>query len=178
MDLTKKGGYENEDKLEEMRMGNPSNLEFKPKGPERKSEEIKINYSEKLGQGNFGAVYRGKWGTVSVAVKILLSPENKEKFLKEEKIASELHHPGIISYYGWSIVETNKPVMIFELASYGRFDHYLMQHKFRLDIVDLLALATQIADSMNYLATKNLIHSGIFVLVMLFHFFNSFQKKI
>jgi hypothetical protein len=42
----------------------------------------KVEVQEKIGEGNFGEVWRGRWGETEVALK-KLSKENSEDFKKE-----------------------------------------------------------------------------------------------
>jgi len=62
---------------------------------------------ERLGEGGFGIVYRATHTVLGreAAVKVLFDhiardPDNKERFLREARLASALEHPGIVSVLG------------------------------------------------------------------------------
>ncbi len=56
---------------------------------------------EAIGSGSGGAVYRAKREKVGgdVALKVLLHPEEREPFLREQRIHASLIHPGIPRYH-------------------------------------------------------------------------------
>jgi WD40 repeat protein len=64
----------------------------------------KFNILECVGQGSFGTVYRARDASADrdVAIKVPLAAvfeksEHRDRFLREARLASQLHHPGIVT---------------------------------------------------------------------------------
>lgn len=66
-----------------------------------------ITLDEKIGEGGYGEVFKGKWLGQDVAVKEFgRHSKNKAKlnnFIKEIQVISNLRHPAIVLYMGMSI---------------------------------------------------------------------------
>ncbi|KAK3425983.1 hypothetical protein EUGRSUZ_F02520 [Eucalyptus grandis] len=88
------------------------------------------SFSEKLGQGGFGAVYKGKIGDGSlVAVKILIeSKSSSEEFINEVVSISRTSHINVISLLGFCY-ERNKRALIFEYMPNGSLDMFISSGK-------------------------------------------------
>ncbi|KAL3735287.1 hypothetical protein ACJRO7_024421 [Eucalyptus globulus] len=88
------------------------------------------SFSEKLGQGGFGAVYKGKIGDGSlVAVKILIeSKSSLEEFINEVVSFSRTSHINVISLLGFCY-ERNKRALIFEYMPNGSLDMFISSGK-------------------------------------------------
>lgn len=70
--------------------------------------------TELIGRGNYGEVYRGKYGQRDVAIKCMKT-DNKnrmcvEKFLDEAKIMRDLQHKNIVRLYG--VCTQEEPIFI------------------------------------------------------------------
>ena len=56
-----------------------------------------IELGEKVGHGNFGEVFKGKWrGQVEVAVKTLKDEQGWDELSKELEVLKKLHHPNLV----------------------------------------------------------------------------------
>jgi len=66
-------------------------------------EDVEIDYSQTMGSGEYGNVYRAKWKKANVVVKVFhsLSNENRDWIIQEIQIMTKLHHPNIIQMYGY-----------------------------------------------------------------------------
>ncbi|KAL9643691.1 hypothetical protein ABK040_016141 [Willaertia magna] len=77
-------------------------------------EEIKIQ--KKIGEGGCGTVYSAKWGDNTVAIKsIKISDDNDEEnedFEREVSLLSSLRHPNIVTFYGVTITDKSKYMVI------------------------------------------------------------------
>jgi len=79
-------------------------------------------FSEKLGEGSFGAVYKGKWNEKNVALKKLvvevLSKEEEAEFKGEALVQAGLHHENIVELIGICL-ERAKYTLVMELMPKG-----------------------------------------------------------
>ncbi|XP_056162914.1 LEAF RUST 10 DISEASE-RESISTANCE LOCUS RECEPTOR-LIKE PROTEIN KINASE-like 2.4 isoform X2 [Syzygium oleosum] len=84
------------------------------------------SFSEKLGQGGFGVVYKGKIGDGSlVAVKILTeSKSSSDEFINEVVSISRTSHINVITLLGFCY-EGNKRALIFEYMPNGSLDKFI-----------------------------------------------------
>ncbi|KAG2310547.1 hypothetical protein Bca52824_022104 [Brassica carinata] len=106
----------------------------KEAGPRRfayKDLEIATNRfspQRKLGEGGFGAVYRGFLNEIDmfVAVKKLSgrSRQGKREFLTEVKIISKLRHRNLVQLIGWCS-EKHEYLLIYEFMPNGSLDTHL-----------------------------------------------------
>ena len=56
-----------------------------------------IQIGDRVGVGNFGEVFKGKWrGQVEVAVKTLKDEQGGDEFNKEAEVLKTLHHPNLV----------------------------------------------------------------------------------
>ncbi|XP_044505186.1 PR5-like receptor kinase [Mangifera indica] len=87
---------------------------------------ITKSFSEKLGQGGYGNVYKGKLPNGRlVAVKILKkSKGNGEEFINEMASMSRTSHVNIVSLLGFCF-ERNKRALIYEFMCNGSLDKFL-----------------------------------------------------
>ncbi|KAG0500195.1 hypothetical protein HPP92_000267 [Vanilla planifolia] len=87
---------------------------------------ITNNFKEKLGQGGFGSVFKGKLpGGYLVAVKILGNfMDNGEDFINEVSTIGTIHHVNIVQLIGFCAEGTNR-ALIYEYMSNGSLDKYI-----------------------------------------------------
>ncbi|CAF1621235.1 unnamed protein product, partial [Adineta ricciae] len=120
---------------------------------------------DKLGQGNFGEVHRGKYRNVPVAVKVLretnrqLTPKDRTNFINEALLLKTYKHKQIVSFYG--IAAYREPLMIvMELVEKGSLNTYLEKNR---DICasKLTQMCYEIAKGMAYLESCNVIHRDL-----------------
>ncbi|XP_030527309.1 LEAF RUST 10 DISEASE-RESISTANCE LOCUS RECEPTOR-LIKE PROTEIN KINASE-like 2.5 [Rhodamnia argentea] len=84
------------------------------------------SFSEKLGQGGFGAVYKGKMRDgCLVAVKILMdSRSSPEEFINEVVSISRTSHVNVITLLGFCY-EGKRRALVFEYMPNGSLDKFL-----------------------------------------------------
>ncbi|KAL6952462.1 receptor protein-tyrosine kinase [Sarracenia purpurea var. burkii] len=142
-----------------------------------------ITILEKIGEGLFGEVYKGRLHSIdnekehveTVAVKRLKRIANEKTlhdFLNEIDITSSFHHPNILTLVGVCPQEnTSPPWMIFEYMSFGDLADVLRNsnHEFwesgrdlpTLSAEALLSISSQIAAGMEYLAAQRFVHRDL-----------------
>ncbi|PON53113.1 GPCR kinase [Parasponia andersonii] len=115
------------------------------------------SFAEKIGQGGFGAVFKGRLlDGCLVAVKLLNeSKENGEDFINEVASIGRTSHVNIITLLGFCY-EKNKRVLIYEYMPNGSLDKFIFNEKSlsttcRLEWRILFDIATGIARGLEYL---------------------------
>ncbi|GLT91844.1 hypothetical protein SLE2022_097120 [Rubroshorea leprosula] len=85
-------------------------------------------YRDKLGEGGFGAVYKGKLSDgCQVAVKVLNSAkDNGEAFINEVASISKTSHVNIVTLFGFCF-EGHKRALIYEFMSNGSLEKFIRQ---------------------------------------------------
>eukprot|EP01090_Pellita_catalonica_P001893 TRINITY_DN11607_c0_g1_i1.p1 TRINITY_DN11607_c0_g1~~TRINITY_DN11607_c0_g1_i1.p1 ORF type:complete len:598 (-),score=77.58 TRINITY_DN11607_c0_g1_i1:143-1936(-) len=131
-------------------------------------DEKDIELGKKIGGGAFGEVYKGKWRTVTVAIKALRMSERspKEKlmqdFLSEVSLLRGLRHPNVVQFFGMSFLTSqNMSVFVTEFLPDGDLLNYLRANGWALTLPKLLNIARAIASGMDYLASNNVIHRDL-----------------
>ncbi|XP_074342300.1 LEAF RUST 10 DISEASE-RESISTANCE LOCUS RECEPTOR-LIKE PROTEIN KINASE-like 2.7 [Apium graveolens] len=91
-------------------------------------KKITSKFNEKLGEGGFGTVYKGKLRSgLVVAVKVLGNSNSKDSgtdFINEVGTIGRIHHVNIVKLVGYCF-EGNKRALIYEFLPNGSLDKYL-----------------------------------------------------
>ena len=106
-------------------------------GPRRFSyRELKKatnSFSEenKLGEGGFGSVYRGKLGSINteIAVKCLSSKstQGEREFKAEIRSIGRMRHKNLVQLLGWSYDDWHrKLLLVYEYMPHGSLDRWLL----------------------------------------------------
>ena len=102
-----------------------------------------------LGKGNYGEVYRGKYGQRDVAIKCMKTDGknrqgNVEKFIGEAKMMKDLLHKNIVRLYG--VCTEQEPIFIVtEFVAHGCLLNYLRDPQGKnLKFKNLLDYAAQV----------------------------------
>lgn len=133
-------------------------------GPELRDKweipRAEIQLIRKLGRGNFGEVYYGKWrNSIDVAVKTLREGTmSTQAFLQEAAIMKKFRHNRLVALY--AVCSHEEPIYIVqEYMSKGSLLDFLREGAGKyLQFEDLIYIAAQIASGMEYLESKQLIH--------------------
>lgn len=140
-----------------------------PKEPEAiPFKDLEVQRSEivttrRLGAGQFGEVFSGKWRRmVDVAVKTLKPGSmTAEAFLEEAKIMHKLRHRKLVQLMG--VCTKGEPMYIItELMVNGSLLEYLHKEGGRTVMVThIIDMGAQIADGMAYLESQQYIHRDL-----------------
>ncbi|XP_025836850.1 tyrosine-protein kinase Src64B [Agrilus planipennis] len=124
-------------------------------------EEIQL--IRRLGRGNFGEVYYGKWrNSIDVAVKTLREGTmSTQAFLQEAAIMKKFRHKRLVALY--AVCSKEEPIYIVqEYMSKGSLLDFLRKDEGKtLGFEDLIYIAFQVASGMEYLESKQLIHRDL-----------------
>ena len=108
-----------------------------------------LSRTELLGKGNYGEVYRGKYGQRDVAIKCMKTDGknrlcNVEKFLDEAKVMKNLSHKNIVQLYG--VCTTEEPIYIVtEFMAHDCLLNYLRHgHGQNISFKTILDFAAQV----------------------------------
>nr|DAD31848.1 TPA_asm: hypothetical protein HUJ06_010699 [Nelumbo nucifera] len=114
-------------------------------------------FKDKLGQGGYACVYRGKlFDGQLVAVKVLSeSKGNGEEFINEVASISRTSHVNIVTLLGFCF-EGNKRALIYEFMTNGSLENFIYNRKFsetnhQLGWARLYQIAIGIARGLEYL---------------------------
>ncbi|KAF8017581.1 hypothetical protein BT93_H2689 [Corymbia citriodora subsp. variegata] len=114
------------------------------------------NFDEerKLGQGGFGAVYRGYLVGLDAAVAVKRisrgSKQGKKEFITEVKVISSLRHRNLVQLIGWCH-EANEFMLVYEFMPNGSLDRHLFGKKSPLTWVARYKISIGLASALLYL---------------------------
>ncbi|MEZ6143090.1 MAG: protein kinase [Zavarzinella sp.] len=119
---------------------------------------------EKIGQGGFGTIYRGKDIALNriVAMKIALpnriEHDQAERFIREAQAAAQLRHPNIMAVYESGRSDDGR---WFIASAYLPGGTLLERFKSGLSIRETVEGIAQVADGLQYAHQKHILHRDI-----------------
>nr|XP_033770660.1 protein-tyrosine kinase 6 isoform X4 [Geotrypetes seraphini] len=128
---------------------------------ERPRDEF--TFIRRLGEGNFGEVFEGLWRQqFKVAIKVIKQDFMKEKdFQAETQIMKTLRHKHILSLYATCSVGDPFYIIMEFMAKGNLLDLVRGAEGKFLEVNDLIDMAYQVADGMEFLESKNYIHRDL-----------------
>ncbi|MBX9685099.1 MAG: serine/threonine protein kinase, partial [Candidatus Obscuribacterales bacterium] len=122
---------------------------------------------EQIGSGGMGVVYHAKQIDVErdVAIKILSNDRlshdsDRERFLREFQILSQLSHKNIMGFYSLAITPDGVPYAVCEFIE-GQNLSLLLQERGRLPWQMVLKIAIQIAEAVEFAHTHEIVHRDL-----------------
>ncbi|XP_058762889.1 G-type lectin S-receptor-like serine/threonine-protein kinase LECRK2 [Vicia villosa] len=125
-------------------------------------------FSEEIGRGSFGTVYKGKIGdnNRSIAVKRLeerIADEGVREFQAEITAIARTHHRNLVKLIGFCI-EGSKKLLVYEFVSKGSLANLLFEREAGLSWKERIKLALDVARGLLYLHEEcevQIIHCNI-----------------
>ncbi|XP_073679002.1 raf-1 proto-oncogene, serine/threonine kinase a isoform X4 [Garra rufa] len=122
-------------------------------------EANEVMLLNRIGSGSFGTVYKGKWHG-DVAVKILKvtnpTPEQLEAFRNEVAVLRKTRHVNILLFMGY-MTKANLAIVTQWCEGSSLYKHLHVQET-NFQMFQLIDIARQTAQGVDYLHAKNIIH--------------------
>ncbi|XP_050254856.1 rust resistance kinase Lr10-like [Quercus robur] len=111
-------------------------------------------FKDKLGEGGYGSVYRGKLESGPlVAIKMLGNPKaNGQEFINEVATIGRIHHMNVVQLIGFC-VEGPKRALIYEFMPNGSLEKYIFSREgsIPLSIEKTYKISLRVAHGIEYL---------------------------
>ena len=132
----------------------------------------KLFLGHKFAHGAHSRLYRGVYKDESVAVKMIMVPDDDEngdlasrldnQFIREVTLLSSLHHRNVIKFIAASRNPPSVYIIITEYLSEGSLRSYLhkLEHK-TISLEKLIAFALDISRGMEYIHSQGVIHRDL-----------------
>lgn len=93
-------------------------------------KKITNGFKEKLGQGGYGSVYKGKLRSGHLAAVKMLdkSSENGQDFINEVATIGRIHHVNVVRLIGFC-AEGSKRALVYDFMSNGSLDKYVLSRQ-------------------------------------------------
>ena len=119
---------------------------------------------DKLGSGTYGVVHRARDEVLGrfVALKLLTRFEREsevDSWLSEARVLASLDHPSIVPVFDIGKTPTGQPYIVSKLVSGGTLGKRVSKQGCTVD--DAVRIATQLADALDYLHRKGVMHRDI-----------------
>lgn len=137
-----------------------------PSQPQQTIQLGKYELLEKIGEGGFGVVYRGRDTYLDrmVAIKVLKgdatsAPDFVERFRREARLAASLRHPAIINVLDVG-EQDGRFFIVMDLLTGGTLNDLLKDGK-PLPLNQAIELLRPIASALDYAHSKNMLHRDV-----------------
>lgn len=120
-------------------------------------KKITSGFKDKLGEGGFGSVYKGKLRSgITVAVKIMgKSNATAQEFMNEVATIGRIHHVNIVQLIGFCF-QGSKRALIYDFMPNGSLEKYIFpenenEHLVSLSCEKLYEISKKVARGIDYL---------------------------
>ncbi|KRX26420.1 Serine/threonine-protein kinase B-raf [Trichinella nelsoni] len=123
-----------------------------------------VQFGRKIGSGSFGTVYKGSWFG-PVAIKKLNvgepSPAQLQAFKNEVAVLKKTRHVNILLFMGW-VREPDLAIVAQWCEGSSLYKHlHVNEPRTEFSIYQIIDIAKQTAQGMDYLHSKNIIHRDL-----------------
>ncbi|KAM9385623.1 megakaryocyte-associated tyrosine-protein kinase [Pholidichthys leucotaenia] len=120
----------------------------------------KLTLGESIGEGEFGAVYKGEYMGQMVAVKTIKCDVTAQAFLQETTVMTKLQHKNLVRLLG--VILHKGLHIITELMTKGNLVNFLRTRgRSVVNLPQLLRFSLDVSEGMEYLESKKLIHRDL-----------------
>ena len=117
-------------------------------------KKMAISFSEKLGEGGYGSVFKGKLRSgPCVAIKVLRkSKGNGQDFINEVATIGRIHHQNVVHLIGYC-AEGSKRALVYEFMPNGSLDKFIFSREGNLHLTydTIYNIAIGVARGISYL---------------------------
>lgn len=146
---------------------NSKKVHHKEAGPQESIEDWEIPTHEvlmgsRIGSGSFGTVYKAHWHG-PVAIKTLNvtdpTPAQLQAFKNEVAVLRKTRHVNILLFMG--VIRKPNLAIVTQWCEGSSLYRCLHVHEKRFDVQQIIEIARQTAQGMDYLHAKNIIHRDL-----------------
>src|SRR3989338_1408747 len=163
--ISKRGGTKKHFDFENMESipSDPSMFEY---GNYRELKLKEIEMVSLIGEGATGKVYKAKWRSMAVAVKMvpksIADEEQLSEFRKELEICSKLgNHPNIIPFIGAVTKDPDTYYLVTRFCEKLSVHDHVIKNGLDLSEFELSSILTESAAGLEYLHSENVVHRDI-----------------
>src|SRR5262245_13004171 len=141
------------------------NEQTQPLKPGSVPPAITVRYDiiEQLGQGGMGVVYRGRHKQLDklVAIKLIKSGLDANRFLKEARILAKVDSPYVVRVIDFDVLADGTPMLVMELIEGCDLREVISQREGRLDENRVRPWMRQVAEGLLAAAEQGIIHRDV-----------------
>lgn len=120
----------------------------------------KLTLGESIGEGEFGAVYKGDYMGQRVAVKTIKCDVTAQAFLRETTVMTKLQHKNLVRLLG--VILDKGLHIVTELMTKGNLVNFLRSRgRSVVNSEQLLQYALDVCEGMEYLESTKLVHRDL-----------------
>ena len=125
-----------------------------------------VTFSESIGKGSVGEVYKGIWRGIDVAIKTVkgawMSSEEMEKELDHEaSMLQSVRHANVVQFFGMGTMGDGTPFIVIELMELGTLTEILRNDQIELDWQTRTKFALETAQGMALVHSLGRMHRDL-----------------
>ncbi|XP_073233665.1 uncharacterized protein [Porites lutea] len=126
--------------------------------------ELDAGYFDRIGEGNFGYVYKAQKGKQDVAVKILKNKEDKDlinNFEREADMLRKANHPNIVQVISIHISKKSELSIVMEFMAGGNLKDLLRENKQGMGKEFTVTFIKDIGSAIEHLHSLEVMHRDV-----------------